>query len=238
MSDLEFNVCNDDFIDIEAGINMNEFIRLFTCPLCCNIMKVPVKVLWPCCTTKKEGGCKAIACLRCVRNMLGLNEGQCKKVEEVKCFICRISVFKFDRLGAHCYSKEPQLMAVLDCLVNKRFVCDGNHNHKWCNKEFTSQFDLDRHIKGNGTNPCGFSYALCPYFNNGCNTVLMRYEIKDHERKCAYAKYKCDICYGLIKSSDMEEHLLRHNKILNDDMERLLKSQEKVKLLLESVNNS
>lgn len=229
-------ICKDDFIDLNAGINISEFVRLYTCPLCCNIMKIPTKVLWPCCTTKKDNGCRAIACLRCVRNLLGLNGGPRKNINDIKCFVCRTSTFKFDTLGAHCYSKETLLMAILDCLVNKKFICDGNYNNKWCNKEFGSQFDLERHIKGKGTDPCMYAYIFCPYNEYGCRKMLMRCELKDHEKVCNFALYRCAICDNLIKMNDVKDHLFRHLNTIDKEKNNLIEIREKVESLLNVID--
>ncbi len=233
---MDNSVCKEDFIDVEAGINISDFIRIYTCPLCCNIMKIPTKILWPCCTSKKEGGCKAIACLRCVRNLLGLNGGPRKNIDDVKCFVCRKSTFKYDTLGAHCYSKETQLMATLDCLVNKKFVCDGNYNNTWCNKEFGSQFDLERHVKGNDPDPCMYAYTICSFNEQGCKKMMMRCELKDHEKVCNYARYKCEICLNLIRMEYVNEHLNNHLKTIEEENMSLNESREKIESLLNSFN--
>lgn len=143
-------------------------ISSYTCPICLENVKIPVRLKTPHVHCSDCGDSRtAIGCLRCVRTWLELNKPSCERQVRYH-LICKKPIDTKRLKSSNSYTIDMNLLHDLDQYCSRVVTCE-------CGSEFNKRIDMYTHMK-DGT--CPESYLPCPI--KGCSFYGKTPDIMKH----------------------------------------------------------
>lgn len=142
-------------------MNCERIEDILICMICQDTVTIPVEIQFSC-TKNTSCNCHYVVCLTCARQYLQLHKPRKMRSENVKCMVCRKGVIDLRNANAQSYQINFPLMRILD-EIKQEWKCVQTNpvTKEICNKVFQSQFELWRHRRGEGSDPCFASWFRC-----------------------------------------------------------------------------
>lgn len=157
----------------------------YNCAICMQIADEPVRC---------SGMCAGIFCNGCMTLALARSRScpLCTKtnITAFKDVVLRNQIMKHE---VNCVNKGQAIVATT---TTRKRKANPNDKCTW-----TGRYDeLAAHL-----NHCDFEKLVCT--NEGCEEIVERHELQDHQRVCMHRTIPCELCAEVTKVSEMAAHL-------------------------------
>lgn len=165
-----------------------------TCSICHDVMQVPASMKCP----RKEQRCRALACLRCFRNYMKLEESP-RVRKPSACIVCRSQV-PSTGLSINIHS---EMFGIFDNIITDKALL----RCRSCDFQCTDQSSLLNHFRVT----CPDSIVKC----KNCKLWAKRSFVEGEHQKM-HEKVECPVCNIPIAKPRYKAHIEHHAKTCDD----------------------